>query len=296
MIWGRYDPQLLANGFHFLEGPRWRQDRLYVSDFFGYTVSTVTEGGQVETLCTVPQRPSGLGFTPDGDLLIVSMLDQRLLRVRDGRPEVVAELGDYAAGPTNDMLVDALGRAYIGNFGKVDSTGAEATDLIMVDPDGQVSVAATGLVFPNGAVLTPDGRELIIAETFAHRITAFTVAPDGRLSDRRVWADFAAAGVTTSVSEPGATVLPDGMALDAEGALWVADARGSGVLRVAEGGEVIDAIPTGDLAVYAVTLGGADRRTIFMCAAPPLNTEDPSQHRHAALLTCRVEVPGAGLP
>ncbi len=294
--WGPYKPDVLANGFYFLEGPRWRLDRLYVSDFYSQTVSTITEDGEVEPFCIVPQQPSGLGFTPDGDLLVVSMLDKRLLRIRRGQPEVVAELGAFAAGPANDMLVDAAGRAYIGNCGTVDSTGAEATDLIMVRPDGRISIAAAGLIFPNGAVLTPDSRTLIIAETYAHRITAFAVAPDGTLTERRVWADLAATGVTTSLSEPGAPVLPDGIALDAEGALWVADARGSGVLRIADGGHVIDAIPTDDLSVYAVALGGADRRTIFMCAAPPLNTEDPSQHRHSALLSCRVEVAGAGLP
>lgn len=297
--WGRYDLELIAEGFHFLEGPRWHQGRLYVSDFFGHTVSAVTADGAVETVCTVPQQPSGLGFTPDGHLLIVSMLDKRLLRLRDGRVEVVADLEAFVDGPTNDMLVDATGRAYIGNVGQTDSSGvAVATDLILVEPGGQVSVAASGLVFPNGAVLTPDGRRMMISETFANRITSFAVAQDGTLSDRRVWANFAASGtmVTTSRSEPGTAVLPDGLALDIEGALWVADAMGSGVLRVTEGGQVIDAIPTGDLAVYAVALGGSDRRTIFLCAAPPLKTEDPGQHKHAVLLSCRVEVPGAGLP
>ena len=294
VTWGNYEPKPIADGFHFLEGPRWRAGSLYVSDFFGHTVSTVTEGGAVDTVCTVPQQPSGLGFTPGGELLVVSMLDKRLLRVRDGRTEVVAELEPFAAGPTNDMIVDTAGRAYIGNFGPSDDQGFATTDLIVVQPDGRVGVAASGLAFPNGAVLTPDGRRLIIAETFVNRMTTFAVAPDGTLSDRTLWADLA--GVTTSVSEPGAPVLPDGLTLDAEGAVWVADARGSGALRIAEGGHVIDAIPTGDLSVYALTLGGADRRTMFLCAAPPLHAEDPSEHRHGVLLACRVEVPGAGLP
>lgn len=297
--WGQYEPKLIAEGFYFLEGPRWRDDRLYVSDFYGHTVSTIGVDGSVETVCTVEQQPSGLGFTPDGDLLVVSMLDKRVLRLRDGRLESVADLGELAHGPANDMIVDATGRAYVGNFGGVDDSGNPApTNLVAVEPDGRVRVAAPGLVFPNGSVLTPDGRRLMIAETFAHRISAFTVAGDGTLSGRQVWADFAAPAtrVSTSVSEPGTPVLPDGLALDADGALWVADAKGSGALRVAEGGRVLDAVPTGELSVFAVTLGGPDRRTLFLCAAPPLDQEDPSQHKHSVLLSCQVEVPGVGRP
>ncbi len=296
MRWSAIEPQIVADGFHFLEGPRWRDDRLYFSDFYGHTVHAVDTAGEVTTVCTVPNQPSGLGFTPDGDLLVVSMLDQRVLRVRDGRADIVADVGPFVIGPANDMLVDAAGRAYVGNFGIADDGTMAPTNLLLVASDGTVSVAAKDLTFPNGAVLSPDGSRLLISETFAHRITSFAVGPDGQLTDRAVWADFAATGLSTSTSEPGTPVLPDGLALDESGAVWVADAKGSGILRVAEGGTVLEAIATPGLAVFAATLGGADRRTLFLCAAPALEVEDPSQHRHGVLLSCRVDVPGAGLP
>jgi sugar lactone lactonase YvrE len=194
------------------------------------------------------------------------------------------------------MLVDKPGRAYVGNFG-IDDAGAWApTNLVLVAADGTASVAAKDLMFPNGAVVTPDGKRLLISETFAHRITSFAVGADGQLTDRCVWADFAAAGISTSISEPGTPVLPDGLALDESGAGWVADATGCGILRVAEGGTVLEAISTGERSVFAAALGGADRRTLYLCAAPPLGAEDPSEHRHGVLMSCRVDVPGAGLP
>lgn len=296
MDWSDLEPQLVADGFYFLEGPRWRDGKLYVSDFYGHAVYTIGPSGDVGTVCAVPNQPSGLGFTPAGDLLVVSMLDRRVLRVRNGQSEVFADVGAFATGPANDMLVDAQGRAYVGNFGIDDAGALGPTNLVLVTPDGTAAVAAKDLVFPNGAVVTPDGSRLLISETFAHRITSFVVGSDGQLIDRAVWADFEAAGLSTSISEPGTTVLPDGLALDESGALWVADAKGSGILRVAEGGTVLDAIHTGELAVFAATLGGPDRRTLYLCAAPPLGVEDPSEHRHGVLLSCRVEVPGAGLP
>ncbi len=296
MRWSDIVPQVVADGFHFLEGPRWRDGQLYLSDFYGHAVYAIDPAGEVRTVCAVPNQPSGLGFTPDGDLLVVSMLDQRVLRVRDGQTDVVADIGAFVVGPANDMLVDAAGRAYVGNFGIADDGTMAPTNLVLVAPDGSVSVAAKELTFPNGAVVSPDGTRLLISETFAHRITSFAVGPEGQLTDRAVWADFAAMGLSTSTNAPGTPVLPDGLALDESGAVWVADAKGSGIVRVGEGGTVLEAIATPGLAVFAATLGGADRRTLYLCAAPALDSEDPSQHRHGALLSCRVDVPGAGLP
>lgn len=293
-------PTRLADGFHFLEGPRWREGRLYASDFYDRHVWTFAPDGTAERLCEVPGQPSGLGFDPQGRLLIVSMLDQRLLRLE---PEGLAEVADVSAlamGPANDMVVDDAGGAYIGNFGMPNfpDAGIAPTNLVRVDPDGGVRVAAPGIVFPNGAVITPDGATLLIAETFAGRISAFDRAPDGSLSNRRVWADFGD-GTEFDDFEAGTAalpVLPDGMTLDAEGCLWMADAKGDGALRVREGGEVVDRVDTGDLSVFALTFGSEDRRTLYLCAAPPLGTTDPSAERLGALFSCPVDVPGAGLP
>ncbi len=288
----------LGGGFSFLESPRWHDGRLYVSDFYTSTVYAFTEDGDHESVCQVPGQPSGLGFSPEGDLLVVSRLAKSLLRLRGGDLETVAVLTD-APGLLNDMVVDRAGRAYIGACVMPDDADdAPATELFRVDPDGSVMVAADRLVFPNGAVIAPDDRTFVVAETFAHRITVFDLARDGGLSGRGVWIDLARtdAVVSTSRVDRGAPALPDGLAMDAEGALWVADARGSGALRVAPDGTVLDMVSTGDSSVYAVALGGRDRRTLFLCVSTPLGVEDPATTRNSALLTCRVDVPGAGLP
>lgn len=292
-------PEPVADGFSFLEGPRWHDGRLYVSDFGSRRVLAFDESGAHETVCEVPGQPSGLGVASDGSLLVVSMLDRRLLRRRDGELEEIADLSQLAPGPCNDMILDDNGCAYVGNFGAPDPDDPDrvpTTCLVRVDPDGGSRIAATDLVFPNGAVIPPGGRTLLIAETFASRISAFDVAPDGALSNRRTWARFGDPGETVVAAVESGLPLPDGMAHDAEGALWIGHAAGRGALRVLEGGTICDAVDTGDLAVYAVALGGADRRTLFMCAAPPLLQSDPENERRAVLLRCRVDVPGSGLP
>lgn len=298
--WGEYDLDIVAEGFSFLEGPRWRDGRLYVSDFYSHRVLAIDDAGMVQTVCEVPHQPSGLGFTPHGELLVVSMLDRRLLKLTGTGLDVVADLSAFALGPANDMVVDRHGRAYIGNFGAAGENGdLEPSCLVRVDPDGSVAVAADDLVFPNGAVIAESGDRFIVSETFASRLTEFDIGSDGTLRQRRVWADFTdvdGRAVSTARSEPGTPVLPDGLALDAEGAVWVADAKGSGALRVRRGGTVLDGIDTGGLSVFAVTLGGHDRRTLYLCAAPPLQTEDPSQTTNSVLLRCRVDVPGTGRP
>lgn len=289
---------VLGERFSFLEGPRWHGDRLYVSDFYTHRVLAFDEAGGYQTVCEVPGRPSGLGFARDGSLLVVSMVDRRLLRLVGGELREVADLSHLAPWHCNDMLVDAKGRAYIGNFGWDSDADPSVvpTNLIRVDPEGNAHVVAGDLVFPNGAVLTSDGRTLIISETFASRITAFEVADDGSLSNRRIWAVFGDPGATLPATVASGLPLPDGMALDAEGALWIGDAAGPGALRVAEGGEILDVVETGDLSVYAVALGGNDRQTLFMCASPPLLQTNPAVDHRAMLLSCRVDVSGVGLP
>jgi sugar lactone lactonase YvrE len=292
------DVTRLAAGFSFLESPRWHDGLLYVSDFYSHRVLRTPDGREFETVCEVDGQPSGLGFDRQGRLLVVSMTDRRLLRLDDSGLTEVADLAGLASYHCNDMVVDDRGRAYIGNFGSdVDNAGIAPACLILVEPDGRARPVAGDLVFPNGMAITPDGLTLLVAETFAYRITAFTIGPDGSLHSRRVWAPLADGSVPlpralAQVLAAG-QVTPDGICLDADGALWVADATGNGAIRIGESGARLDYVPTGPDAVYAVALGGADSRTLFMCAAPPLGQSDPVRERRGSLLCCRVDVPAA---
>jgi len=285
--WRRPALDVVASGFGFLEGPRWRDGVLYLSDFFARRVLTVDASGTARTVCEVPGQPSGLGWTPDGDLLIVSMLDRRLLRLHGPDTSVVADLAPLAGGVTNDMIVDRHGRAYVGDVGQRTRGIVRPTVLQRVDPDGTVRVAADGLYAPNGAVLTPDERTLVIAETEANRLTAFDVGADGTLANRRTWARLGRDG------PDGKAVEPDGLALDRDGAIWTADANGHGVLRVAAGGTVLDAIDTGPLSVYAAALGGAGGHTLYLCAAPPVHHFDRERRPLGVLLAVTVDSPAA---
>lgn len=290
----RGDARVVADGFSFLEAPRWHDGRLFFSDFYTHSVHSLRPDGHLELVCEVPGRPSGLGFDPEGRLLVISMIDRRLLRWHGGALTTVADLGPLVTGPCNDMVVDGAGRAYVGNFGERRDGGPtdfRPTNLVQVEPDGTASVAARDVHFPNGLVITPDGGTVLVAETFAHRISAFDRSTTGALSNRRVWATLAPDG-----GLDGREILPDGMCLDAEGAVWIGDASGRGPLRVTEGGDVADRIDTGDLATYAVALGGPDRTILYMCAGPPLGTYDPETTRRGVLLACDVAVAGAGLP
>lgn len=288
---------VVLEGYSFLEGPRWRNGRLWLSDFYTHQViSTTPDGGDVRLEATVPAQPSGLGWLPDGRLLVVSMKDHRILRVEpDGELVEHADLSGRVVGPLNDMIVDGAGRAYVGNFGFDIMNGAApaATSLLRVDPDGTVGVAAEGLHFPNGPALLPDGR-LVVAETLGHRLSVFDVDPAGDLSGRRDWATFGPLPQATDVEGVlgELTIGPDGIALDAEGAIWVADALGTRVVRVADGGEILQEISTGDTSTYAVALGGDDRRTLFLCTAPGFAEHERSTTREARLLVTRVGVPG----
>ncbi len=278
----RFEP--LLDGLTFPEAPRWHEGRLWFSDFYSFRVMTVAPDGRAEVITHVPQRPSGLGWTPDGALLVVSMLDHKLLRLDGSALTEVADLSAFAGGPCNDMVVDAQGRAYVGNFGYDRHAGQtpRTTCLARVDPDGTVMRAADDLMFPNGTVITPDGRTLIVGETFAERLTAFAIAPDGSLGARRVFAHV-----------PG--MCADGICLDAEGAVWVADPFGKKLLRILADGRVDRLIGTGERGPYACMLGGPDRRTLFVCtnsgSGPAMG-----QKRDGRIELMRVDVPGAGLP
>ena len=249
----------------FPESPRWHDGALWFSDFYTRRVNRATPDGRVETVVEVPGQPSGLGWLPDGRLLVVSMNDRRLLRLDGGALTVVADLSALAPAPCNDMLVDAQGRAYIGNFGFDLQARAPfaSTSLIMVTPEGAARVVATDMHFPNGTVLTPDGRTLIVGESYGQRLTAFDVRADGSLANRRVWAQLHGKGVG-----------PDGICLDAEGAIWLASPVTREVLRVREGERSPIASPRRTrrwLACWAARTGGRCSSRPAGCWSRPRN-------------------------
>lgn len=290
----------LLDGLSFTECPRWRDGRLYFTDRYTRRVLAVSIDGTVETFARTAGLPAGLGFLPDGRLLITSMRDRKVMRrEHDGSIMEHADLTALAPGELNDMLVDDEGRAWVGNFGFDLFGGAPAcpTVLISVAPDGTATVAADGLKFPNGTVLTPDGRTLIIAETMANRLSAFTVS-GGLLTGRHTWAAFGDAPRTTDVAQilNEAEVTPDGICLDAEGAVWVADVLNQRLIRAAEGGTILDELGTNGLCAFACMLGGDDGRTLFACAAPTFDESEAAAHYRASILMTRVAVPHAGLP
>jgi len=278
----------VADGLRFPEGPRWHDGRLWFSDMHGMEVRSLDpDTGAQRVELEVPGQPSGLGWRPDGTLLVVSMTDRRLLAVRDGRAEEVADLSGVAPHHCNDMVVDARGNAYVGNFGfdlHDPDADQRTTSLVLVTVDGEVRVVADELFFPNGCVITPDGDTLVVGESFSGWLTAFSIAGDGSLHDRREWAKVRGA-------------VPDGICLDAEGAVWMASPISHQVLRVAEGGEVLDEVRTSDeRQPFACMLGGADRRTLFVCTAFTSEPQAARAARAGRIEAVDVAVPGAGLP
>ena len=234
----------LLEGGSFFEGPRWHDGRWWVSDFYRHRVVAVSTDGSEEEVMTVEGQPSGMGWLPDGSLLVVSMKDHLVLRRSvDGEVSVHADVSEFCGGHLNDMVVDAEGRAYVGNFGFDLMGGGDPNPaaLIRVDPDGSASVVAEDLLFPNGSVITPDGRTLIVGETAGARYTAFTIEDDGSLSDRRVWAQLADTPPITTLEETlgKLRVGPDGCGLDAEEHIWSADEVNARCARVAPGGEIV---------------------------------------------------------
>jgi sugar lactone lactonase YvrE len=292
---------VLVSGYTFLESPRWHNDRLWLSDFYTHQVLRVDLQGQVEAIADVPGQPSGLGWLPDGRLLVVSMRDRRVLRQEaDGRLVTHADLSSIATGHANDMVVDAQGRAYVGNFG-FDLMGGgtpQTSKLARVDPDGSVHAVASDMCFPNGSMITPDGKTLIVGETMGNRLSAFDIQPDGALGARRDWATFGPVPALTDIGSVlgNLKAASDGATLDAEGAVWFADAMGNRVVRMAPGGDILETISTGTLGAFACTLGGPAGRTLFICVAPDFNEHARQLAREASVWTTEVGVPGAGRP
>jgi sugar lactone lactonase YvrE len=294
-----HEISVVLTGMAYLECPRWHDDRIWVADFYQHQVVSATADGQdLRVEAEVPQQPSGQGWLPDGRLLVVSMRDRTLLRREpDGELVVHADLADHVTGHPNDMVVDAQGRAYVGNFGFDLLAGEDIAPgaLLRVDPDGTITQVAQDLWFANGSVITDDGV-LLVDETFGNRVSAFDIEPDGSLANRRTWAAFGELpprALTDAL--PAIAVAPDGCALDAEGALWIADGLNGRAIRVREGGEIVDEVTPGT-GVFACGLGGPDGRTLFLCAAPDFDERARAAAREAQLLSTRVEVPHAGRP
>ena len=284
--------ELFADGFSFLEVPRWHEGRLWAADMFAGHVVAFAADGAAQVVITVPEVLAGFGWMPDGELLVVTR-GGRLLREQAGQVTEVASPLSGGPVPCNEMTVDGQGSAYIGLF------GLAGGGLARVAPDGSARVAAKAMLLPNGQALSADGRTLIVAESAGQRLSAFTVGADGSLTGRRVSASFGKPATATTLSDVIAqvSVWPDGIALDGEGAVWVANPLGREVLRVVEGGEITDRLSTGELTCCACALGGPDGQTLFLCAAPPFLDEAARRTGHSArLLTCHVSVPSATSP
>ncbi len=277
--------EILAEGLCFGEGPRWRDGALWVSDMHAHQVIKVSEQGTVTPVVEVTNRPSGLGWLPDGDLLIVSMTDQTLLRFDGKALSTHADLSELASFHCNDMVVDSSGRAYVGNFGFDLSAGAKPgpAELICVEPDGSARVVADELMFPNGAVISADGRRLIIAETFGARLSAYDITESGDLENRRTWADL-----------PGGAV-PDGICLDAEGGIWSASPTTCECLRQVEGGEITHRVAV-DQGAFACMLGGSQGTTLYILTAGSSDPEECAANRRGRIECWQAPYPSAGWP
>ncbi len=278
--------ELLVDGIDFAEGPRWHDGVLWYSDFHQRAIYTVTADGERDAVFSgLDDRPSGLGWLPDGTLLAVFMTQRKLMRDAGAGTLVEhADLSGVAAWHCNDMVVDSRGHAYVGNFGfdlEARSSFAPA-DLALVRPDGSVEVAAASMAFPNGSVITPDGGTLIVGQSFGGDFVAFAICDDGTLTDRRQWAEM-----------PG--TAPDGCTLDAAGGIWFSDALGSQVVRVEEGGTITDRIPTPQ-PTFACMLGGADGLTLHVLCAPDSHPDEVADKAAGAIYTMTVRHPHAGLP
>jgi sugar lactone lactonase YvrE len=278
------DSEILVTGLHFGECPRWHEGWLWLSDMHGHRVLRVDPAGRLETMAELSGSPAGLGWGRDGRLLVVSMTDRRLLRLVDREWSLVADLSALATFDCNDMVVDGEGRAYVGTFGFDLHGGAPAVpgQIILVEPGRAARLVAEDARFPNGMVLTPDGRTLIVAESLGLTLRAYDVAGDGTLGRPRAWAEL-----------PG--IVPDGICLDAEGAVWVASPLGKELVRVREGGAITDRVALSNHA-FACMLGGPDRRTMFALTADDSVPAYCRAHASGRVEVFHVDVPGAGLP
>lgn len=280
------------SGLFFGECPRWHEGRLWYSDFFDHAVFSVSPDGERRVEVPFEGEPAGLGWLPDGRLLVASRLDRAVMRREyDGTLVRHGDLQPWATWWANDMVVASNGQLYAGNFGfdldalyegTLDGSQIKPTSLIRVDPDGTTHQAAADIAFPNGTVITEDGKTLVIAESLGGRLTAFDREPDGTLTNRREWASLP-------------RIAPDGICLCEDNTIWVSNALGQECLRVAEGGEVLERVTT-SMNCFACMLGGDDRRTLYMITAVESHGAKARSERNGAIEKVRTTVPGAGLP
>ena len=266
----------VADGFHFLEGPRWHENKLWFSDMHGYKVHNLDAAGNLSTLAEIPEQPSGLGWLPDGSLIIVSMLDRKLMKLKDGKLSVHADMSHLTPYQCNDMVISKNGTAYVGNFGSDNvESKIHKTCLISVTHEGDAKICVDGLLFPNGTVISQDGKELIVGETFGGNLTSFQISESGELSNRAIWARVMPLHfkIITSIirflniplKESNSTPfpVPDGICLDSDNGIWVASPTTAEVIRFKKGGKITDRIATPQPA-YACMLGGKDLSLIHI--------------------------------
>ena len=281
------EPKILMTGIAFGESPRWHDGRLWFSDWGTQEVVAVDPEGRSEVIARVPSSPFSIDWLRDGRLLIVSGPEGVLLRREpDGSLITHVDLSGLSDHPWNEIVVDGRGNAYVNNIGFDFSGGEfEPGTVALLTPDHPARRVADGVAFPNGMAVTPDNSTLILAESYANRLTAFDIAEDGSLSNRRVWADLGDG-------------VPDGICLDAEGAVWYGDVPNRRCVRVREGGEVLQTIDL-DHGCFACMLGGVDRRTLFMVAQEwggTVSTADQVPTGRLLTAPAAAPAPGAGWP
>jgi sugar lactone lactonase YvrE len=278
----RSDTTVLMERLAFPDCPRWHGGRLWFSDTHDGRVWAMTEEGQAEPMLSVDGRPGGLGWLPDGRLLVVSMKGRALLRVDGDQLTTVCDLSRFSPHAWNDLVVDPDGRAYVGGHGHDVEAGDElaGAPLVCVEPDGEAWVVVDRLLFPNGMAVVdgPAGRTLLVAETWGQRVSAYDLLADGSAARPRVWADV----------RPN---VPDGLAVDAEGAVWVADPVLKGLMRVIEGVGAVQWLSTGDRGAFACALGGSDGRTLYVCTSGTSNPAKTVRERSGRIEAVRVDVP-----
>ncbi|MCA0026255.1 MULTISPECIES: SMP-30/gluconolactonase/LRE family protein [unclassified Mesorhizobium] len=278
--------KIIAKGLAFGESPRWHEGRLWLCNWGTGEIVAVSDEGKSRVMLTVPAvLPYSIDWLPDGRLLVISGREGLLLRQEvDGRLVTHADLRDLSKSPWNEIVVDGRGNIYVNGGGPAPAPGQHfgPGTIVLITPDGTARQVAGNIAFANGMAVTPDNRTLIIAESHSNRLTAFDIAADGTLANRRVWADVDG--------------YPDGICLDAEGTVWYADVPNKRCAQVREGGEVMQTV-TADRGCFACMLGGVDGRTLFITAAEWRGFDHMSSDaRTGQVLGVAVSSPGAGWP
>jgi sugar lactone lactonase YvrE len=278
-----HSPAVLLDQLVFPTCPRWHGGKLWFSDMHAHRIFTMAADGEPHIELETEDMPAGLGWRPDGTLLFVAMTSRRVMRVDPDGPVVLADLSELASFHCNDMVVDASGRAYVGNYGYDVDAGGEptSTTLACVEPDGEAWVVVEQLLFPNGMVIADGGRTLVVAESFGQRLSAYDINADGSLANPRVWADL----------RPN---VPAGICIDSAGGIWVADPVNHGVMRVVQGAGPVDWVST-DRGAYACALGGPDGRTLYICTAESSNPVKTFERVSGRIEAVAVDVPAAGV-